>query len=133
MPKKPMSDEHRKALSVGRARARAVRNYLEALETARPKPGRRQTPETMRARITQIDSELDSATPMQRLHLIQKKMDLADKIAEAERTVDISSLEVEFVNVASAYGETNGISYACWRAVGVPAAVLNRAGVSRSA
>ena len=69
---------------------------------------------------------------MQRLHLTQEKIDLTAKIEVAETIADISSLEDEFVNVASDYGETNGISYAAWRAVGVPAAILKRAGVSRS-
>ncbi|MDE0700198.1 MAG: hypothetical protein F4Y27_02965 [Acidimicrobiaceae bacterium] len=132
MSKRTMSDEHREALSVGRARGRAVRNYLEALESHRPKRGRRRTPETMRARITEIDNEMGTATPMQRLHLTQEKMDLAAKIEAAETTVNISALEDEFVDVAGAYGESNGISYAAWRAVGVPAAILKRAGVSRS-
>lgn len=133
MSKITMSDEHREALSVGRARGRAVRNYLEALETHRPKRGRRRTPETMRARIAEIDNEMSTAKPMQRLHLTQEKMDLAAEIEAAETTVDISALEDEFVDVAGAYGESNGISYAAWRAVGVPAAILKRAGVSRSA
>jgi len=86
----------------------------------------------MRERIAEIDSEFDTATPMQRLHLTQEKIDLTAKIEVAETIADISSLEDEFVNVASDYGETNGISYAAWRAVGVPAAILKRAGVSRS-
>lgn len=133
MSKRTMSAEHREALSVGRARGRAVRNYLEALESHRPKRGRRRTPETMQARITEIDNEMGAATPMQRLRLTQEKMDLAAKIESAETTGDISALEDEFVDVARAYSESNGISYAAWRAVGVPAAILKRAGVSRSA
>ena len=83
--------------------------------------------------IDEIDNEFGDATPMQRLHLTQEKMDLAAKIEAAETTVDISALEDEFVDVASAYGESNGISYSAWRAVGVSAAILKRAGVSRSA
>ena len=131
--KRTMSDEHRAALSVGRARSRAVRYYLEALESHRPKRGRRRTPEAMRERIDAIDNELGDANPMQRLHLTQERTDLAAKIEASETTVDISALEDEFVAVASAYGDSNGISYATWRTVGVSAAVLKRAGVSRSA
>lgn len=131
--KRPMSDEHRAALAVGRARARAVRNYLEALESHRPKPGRRRTPESMRKRIAAIDSEMDAAKPLQRLHLTQEKLDLESKIEAAEATVDISAFEDEFVAVAREYGEANGISYSAWRSNGVPAAILKRAGVSRSA
>ena len=86
-----------------------------------------------RERIDAIDNELGDANPMQRLRLTQERIDLVAKIEATETTVDISALEDEFVAVASAYGENNGISYAAWRAVGVSAAVLKRAGVSRSA
>ena len=131
--KKPMSDEHRAALAVGRARARAVRNYLEAVESHRPKQGRRRTPESMRERIAAIDSEMDAAKPLQRLHMTQEKLDLESKIEAAEAVVDISAFEDEFVAVAREYGAANKISYSAWRSTGVPAAVLNRAGISRSA
>ena len=127
-----MSDEHRAALAVGRARARAVRNYLEALESHRPKPGRRRTPESMRERIAAIESEMDAAKPLQRLHLAQEKLDLESKIEAAEAVVDISAFEDEFVAVAREYGESNRISYSAWRSIGVSAAILNRAGISRS-
>ncbi len=87
----------------------------------------------MRMRIAAIESEMDEAGPLQRLHLTQEKMDLESKIEAAEAVVDISAFEDEFVNVAREYGETNGISYSAWRSIGVPAAILKRAGVSRSA
>ena len=131
--KRPMSDEHRAALAVGRARARAVRNYLEALELNRPKPGRRRTPENMRKRIAAIENEIDAAKPLQRLHLTQEKTDLESKIEAAEAVADISAFEDEFVAEARDYGEANGINYSTWRTIGVPAAVLKRAGISRSA
>ena len=47
--------------------------------------------------------------------------------------IDISALEAEFISLAKAYGERKGISYAAWREVDVPAAVLKRAGVGRGA
>ena len=128
-----MSDEHRAALAVGRARSRAVRNYLEALELHRPKPGRRRTPEKMRERIAAIDGQIDSARPLQRLHLAQEKANLESKIEAAEAVVDISVFEDEFVAVAREYGEANKINYSTWRSIGVPAAVLKRAGIPRSA
>lgn len=130
--KRPMSDEHRAALAVGRARAKAVRKYLEAIQLHRPKPGRRRTPETMRKRIDAIDAAIDAAKPLQRLHLTQEKADLESKITAAETVVDISTFEDEFVSVAREYGESNGISYTTWRSNGVPASVLKRAGIPRS-
>jgi hypothetical protein len=60
---------------------------------------------------------------------------LAMSSAELERmstTVDISAAEAEFIASAKAYGERKGISYSAWREVGVSAAVLKQAGISRA-
>lgn len=132
-PRKEMTDEHKAALAEGRAQGRAVRNYLEALEAHRPKRGRRRTPESMRTRLAKIEAALDTADPMTRLQLVQERLDLAEAIAAAETTVDLSALEDGFVAAAAGYGERKGISYAAWREVGVPAAILKRAGISRGA
>ena len=45
-----MTDEHKAAIAAGRIETVAVRDYLEALETNRPKPGRRQTVESLSAK-----------------------------------------------------------------------------------
>lgn len=127
-----MTSEHKAALAQGRAQGRAVRNYLEALEAHRPKRGRKRTPESMRARLTAIDTALADADPMNRLALVQERMDLEASIAAAETTVDLSALEDAFVDAAQAYGARKGISYAAWREVGVPAAILKRAGITRA-
>lgn len=132
-PRKQMTDEHKAALAEGRAQGRAVRGYLEALEAHRPKRGRKRTPETMRARLTAIESTMTSADPMKRLQLAQERIDLDAAIDVAETTVDISALENAFVDAAAGYGARKGISYAAWREVGVSAAVLKRAGIGRAA
>jgi hypothetical protein len=44
----------------------------------------------------------------------------------------MSAIEAEFVRVAKDYSERNGYSYAAWRAIGVDASVLKKAGVGRS-
>ena len=46
---------------------------------------------------------------------------------------DLTELENSFVEVAKAYGDRKGISYASWREVGVTAAVLKRADIGRGA
>lgn len=128
-----MSADHKAALAEGRAQGRAVRDYLEALDAHRPKPGRKRTPDSIKKRLTKIDAELESADAMKRLHLTQEKMDLEAELAAGDGSVDLSELEAGFVGVAKAYSERKGISYAAWRAQGVPAAVLKAAGVSRAA
>lgn len=126
-----MSNEHKAALAQGRSESRAVRNYLEALDAHRPKRGRKRTPESIAKKIEKIDSEIDEATPVRRVELVQERMDLTDELASLEAGADLSELEAGFVAAAQSYSARKGITYAAWRAVGVPANVLKEAGVSR--
>ena len=126
-----MTDEHKAALAEGSRQGRAVRAYLEAHETNRPKRGRKRSPESIRTRITAITGELATADPMSRLQLVQERMDLGAALEAAETTVDLTALEDGFASAAALYGERKGISYAAWREVGVPAALLKRAGIAR--
>jgi hypothetical protein len=129
----PLTDEHKAALAEGRSQGRAVRRYLEALETHKPKRGRKRTPESMKKRMEKIDQELETADPLHRLHLVQEKLDLQNALESATATVDLGALEDEFVAAARQYSERRGISYAAWRELGVSAAVLKRAGIGRGA
>lgn len=131
--KKKMSDDHKAALAAGRAEGRAVRAYLEALDQNRPKRGRRRTPDSIDARLAKIDNELVAADPVTRLSLVQERLDLLAERATLETKVDLSALEAEFVTAAKGYSERKGISYAAWREVGVSAATLKAAGISRGA
>lgn len=127
-----MTDEHKAALAEGRAQARAVRAYLEALEAHKPKRGRKRTPESMRSRLATIDATIDAADPMSRLQMVQERMDLVAALEAAEQKVDMTELEAAFITAAAGYGARKKISYAAWREVGVSAAVLKRAGISRA-
>ena len=126
-----MTDEHKAALAQGRAEGRAVKAYLEALAANKPKRGRKRTPESIGKRLEKIAAELDDAEPMAKLQLVQERMDLEAELERMGEQVDMTGLEDDFVAVAKAYGERKGISYAAWREVDVPAAVLKRAGVGR--
>jgi hypothetical protein len=128
-----MSDQHKAALAAGRVEGRAVRTYLEALRTNKPKRGRKRTPDSVKKRIAEIDAELPFADAVRQLRLTQDRIDLQDELEALESVVDISAAEAAFVNVAKAYGTRNKITYAAWREVGVPAAVLKAAGISRAA
>lgn len=127
-----MSDEHKAALAEGRNQGRAVRSYLEALERHKPKRGRKRTADSMQKRLARIDAELASADPLKRLQLVQERIDLSAELEAADSGVDLSALEADFVQAAAAYSARKGISYAAWRELGVDAAVLKRAGVSRA-
>lgn len=131
--KSPMSDEHKQALALGREQGRVVRRYLEALESHKPKRGRKRTPESIERRLRVIEERLESADALIRLQLVQERMDLQTELATKSEGVDMTELESEFVQAARDYGRRKGISYGAWREAGVDAAVLKRAGIRRSA
>ena len=130
--KSSMSAEHKHALAVGREEGRAVRRYLEALEAHKPKRGRKRTSDGIQARLRQIDDKLPTADPLSKVHLVQERINLQIELASKEEAVDLAALEEAFVHAARGYGERKGLSYAAWRAAGVDANVLRRAGIPRT-
>ena len=126
-----MTDEHKAALAEGRAQGRAVRAYLEALDAHRPKRGRKRTPESVRKRLDKLNAEIDDADVVQRLQLVQERMDLEHELDAMENKVDMTQLEADFVSAARGYSARKGITYAAWREIGVPAPVLKAADIPR--
>lgn len=127
-----MSDTHKAALAEGRAQGRAVRHYLEALESSKPKRGRKRTRESVAKRLEAVEALLETADPVKRLQLSQERLDLEAELAADEETVDLAGIEAEFLAAAKPYSERKGISYAAWREIGVPASTLRAAGITRS-
>ena len=128
-----MSDEHKAALAEGREQGRAVRRYLEALESYRPKRGRKRTPESIRRRLGDIEAKLDAnPDPLSRLHLSQERMDLQNQLSASDGGVDLGALEAEFIQVAAEYSRRKGITYSAWREAGVEPRVLKAAGIDRA-
>ena len=109
-----------------------MRQYLEALESTKPRRGRKRTPDSIRRRLGTIDSALPGADPLARLHLVEEKQRLEAELAHSGDTVDIAALEKAFIKVARIYGERKGISYSAWRTVGVSAPVLQQAKIPRT-
>lgn len=138
-PKKAtgMSDDHKKALAEGRQQSKAVSDYLEALKVsmAPRKRGRQRTPESIRQRLDQINTELaNEPSPLAEVQLIQERIDLEGELAQKEEqeTVDPDTYLDGFVEAAKPYSDRKGISYAAWRQLGVAPAILKQAGISRS-
>ena len=132
-PKNPLSDQHKAAMAAGRVEGRAVRDYLDALRSNKPKRGRKRTPDSIKARLAKIEVELEVADPLDELRLVQERRNLTDELETMSAAVDMTALEAEFVKVAKSYSERQGISYATWREVGVEASVLKAAGIGRGA
>lgn len=108
-----------------------MRRYLETLREHRPKRGRPRTPGSIHEQLTQIETKLQDASPVEELALVQQRRDLTAELDAITSKADLTDLENDFVAVAKSYGERKGIAYATWREVGVPAAVLKRAGIDR--
>ncbi len=131
--KAPMSDTHKEALAEGRNHARIVGRYLEALEANKPRRGRKRTADSVKKRLTTVGAELDDATGLTRLNLLQERRDLEVELATMQAGApDLSGLEKDFVKVAKAYSTKKKISYGAWREFGVPSETLKKAGISRS-
>jgi hypothetical protein len=127
-----MTDEHKAALAAGRSESRVVKNYLDALDSNRPMRGRKRTPDSIKKRLAEIDASLPDADPLGRLNLVQERMDLHQELEAMGTKIDMGALEDDFVKVARSYSDRRGISYAAWREIGVDAAVLKRAGLTRA-
>ena len=128
-----MTDEHKAANARARSENKAVSDYLDALETNRPRRGRKRTADAMRKRLEAIAEDLETASPIRRVQLVQERIDLEKSIVASAEIVDISELEEGFVAVAVSYSGRKGITYSAWREVGVPASTLQGAGISRGA
>ncbi len=130
--KRGMTAEHKAALAVGREQARAVANYLEALEASKPKRGRKRTLDTVKRQLSETSAALKEASGASKLELIQRRRDLEVELAtmQAGGGPDLGGLEKAFVKHAKAYAARKGIGRATFREFGVPSEVLKRAGVS---
>jgi hypothetical protein len=130
--KSAMTKEHKDALATGRTEGRTVRRYLEALESNRPKRGRKRTHESIERRLAAIAESIDTADPLTALKMTQERMDLENELAALGAGDDMVEAQAQFVAIAASYSARQGISYGAWREIGVPAAVLKEAGLSRS-
>ena len=130
--KRTVSASQKDAMAKGRRASAAVGAYLEALEAAKPRRGRRLSTDEIERRLAAAREAVDQETGTRKLAAAQHVIDLERRLVET--TIpgpDLDELEAGFVEWAPFYAESKGISYAAFRATGVPAAVLRRAGISR--
>lgn len=116
---------------LARRQGTIVGRYLEALAANKPKRGRKRTVESINKRLAAIDTEMVEVAALKRLKLVQERLDLEAELVARNDVIDISELESGFVEVAAAYGASQGISYAAWKEAGVDPAVLKEAGITR--
>ena len=66
-----------------------MRRYLEALEAHKPKRGRKRSPESIDKRLKKIEELLVDADPLQRLQLVQERMNLLEERSRGESKNDL--------------------------------------------
>ncbi len=126
-----LSDEHKAALAKGRAEARAVRAYLDALNMSRPRGA--QNSANLQERLERLTHQIETEqNSLKRLQMIQQRFDVEDKLKLMENAVDFEALESDFKAVAASYSKRKGISYSAWREGGVAPDVLKAAGIRRT-
>ena len=130
-----MTRAHKAALATGREEGRAIRAYLEALDSHRPRRGRKRTAETVERQLNETLDRLTTASALDRVTLLQRKMDLQDELEYllGADSVDMEGLEQAFMVAVTGYSERKGITYAAWREAGIDARVLREAGLRRGA
>jgi hypothetical protein len=130
--RRPMSNQHKKALAQGREQGRAIRRYLDALARQKPRRGRRRTVESANRQLRETVDQLTNARSLARVELLQRRIDLEAEIASLGQggASDLSELEAGFVAAAKEYSERKGITPQAWLQGGVPRSVLRQAGLT---
>lgn len=120
-----MTQQRKDAMAQGRTERAIVKRYLESLEKVQRNNSAQIARKLMGVKTMLNDNSL---TPVKRLNLIQKRIDLTKKLKEQEEPMT-QDLEKDFVRVAKSFSDRKGLSRKAWREVGVPARVLDIAGI----
>lgn len=132
MPRGKMSDKQKAAIKKGREESTAVKKYLDSLQARRP--GRPHDPKRLEARLQKVREELtNTENSLRRLELLETVKRLEKALRDARKNSGAGKdLERAFIQHAASYAKRKGISYGTFRQMGVPAAVLQKAGIKRT-
>lgn len=113
---------------------RAVSDYLVALLLRQGSRGTSWTVERWERRAHNLRQLLgEEPDPERRLRYTQALLEASERHQEALRSREAAEglleLQHRFEAVAAGWGRLQGIDWRAWRQVGVPAAVLRRAGI----
>ncbi len=112
---------------------RAVSNYLDALHAPKRR-GRRVSTETLKQRLRDAESKASKSVGMAKLDALKEVDALESRLKATSSTTaaDMKALEQAFIKHAKAYSARKDVPYHVWRRAGVPASVLQRAGIGRT-
>ncbi len=111
-----------------------MRRYLEAVDAQRARPGRKRTAESVQRQFAETEAALAKATALDRVHLLQRRIDLQSELdhLSLQGDDDVAELEAAFIGALPGYSTRKHLTYPAWREAGVPARVLRAAGIRRS-
>lgn len=121
-----------KAVGNIRTETAIVRRYLSALNEEKPRRGRRKTAESVQRRMDYIRANLADANPLTKVHLHQELIDCKKDLEQLKDKNKVASLERDFIQIVKNYSLRKSIGYTAWRASGVSASVLKKAGITRA-
>ncbi len=124
----------RKKMAQSQQARRAVSNYLDALHAPKRR-GRRVSTETLKQRLRDAESKASKSVGMAKLDALKEVDALESRLKATSSTTaaDMKALEQAFIKHAKAYSARKDVPYHVWRKAGVPAGVLQRAGIKRAA
>jgi hypothetical protein len=127
---KKLTPQHKAAMAKGRTEARHVAAYVDALEANKPRRGRQRTEATIQKQLTQVRLDLRTATGMQKLELVARRIELEGELDAKQARSDLSGLRKNFVKHAASYAKRKNIPKQAFREAGVPAADIRDAGIN---
>ena len=127
-----MSDTHKAALAKGREEGRSCARYLEALESTKPRRGRKRTPDSIRSRLATIDPHCPQPSHWPASIWSKRSSASRPNSPTAVTPWTWPHWKRPSSRWPAVYGERKGISYSAWRTVGVSASVLQQAKIPRT-
>jgi hypothetical protein len=128
----PVKKAQKAAVLDAKTEAQRISQYLRALQLKKTKMGPKAKPEVLARRVSKARDAAAMRTGIRQLEAVQRLRNLERKQADPSMNGNFEKLETNFIETAKGFGERKGIDYGTWRAVGVDAAVLKKAGITRA-
>lgn len=129
--KKRQGGTQKAAVTAAKIEATRVSLYLRALEK-KTKDSTKRNPAVLAKRIEVARAQVKERTGLARLQAVQRLRNFQRRAADPVMNGNFERFEKNFIGVAKSYGAKNDIDYGTWRACGVPAATLKKAGIAQT-
>ena len=128
----PQKRVRRATVVDAKTEAQRISSYLRALAAKKTAKGPKADPKVLARRIEAARATVHASTGITQLTAVQNLRNLEKRANNPVMNGTFDALETGFIQVAKSYSDRRGIEYGAWRAVGVDAGVLKKAGISRA-